>query len=52
MNKYLCPICNKRACDSGKSLFLEKLTDFSQITADIIIKCKCCKNALAVVIKK
>ena len=52
MNKYLCPICNKRACDSSKNIQLIKLSDFNQTTADIIIKCKCCKNTLAVIIEK
>ena len=48
MTKYQCPICNKRACDSTKSLSLAKLSANNESQADIIIKCQCCKNALAV----
>lgn len=48
MTKYQCPICNKRACDSAKSLSLAKLSQSNENQADIIIKCQCCKNTLAV----
>lgn len=48
MKKYLCPICNKRACDSGKTLTLSKFTNGSEGNADIVIKCQNCKNTLAV----
>lgn len=48
MTKYQCPICNKRACDSNKALSLAKLSQSNEGNADIIIKCQCCKNALAV----
>lgn len=48
MTKYACPICSRRACDSNKSLFLEKLSDENANKADMIIKCHNCKNALAV----
>lgn len=48
MTKYLCPICNKRACDSAKSISLTKLCLGNEDQADIIIKCQCCKNTLAV----
>ena len=48
MTKYQCPICNKRACDSSKSLSLAKLSQSNENQADIIIKCQCCKNAIAI----
>lgn len=48
MTKYQCPICNKRACDSTKHLSLAKLSESNENQADIIIKCQCCKNTLAV----
>lgn len=50
MTKYQCPICNKRACDSSKPLSLAKLTQNNESQADIIIKCQCCKNTLAVTV--
>lgn len=48
MTKYQCPVCNKRACDSAKSLSLEKLSSRNETQADVIIKCQCCKSTLAV----
>lgn len=48
MTKYQCPICSKRACDSNKHLSLAKLSQINENEADIIIKCQCCKNTLAV----
>ena len=48
MTKYQCPVCGKRACDSAKSLSLAKLSSNNESQADIIIKCQCCKNTLAV----
>ena len=48
MTKYQCPICGKRACDSTKSLSLAKLSQNNETQADMIIKCQCCKNTLAV----
>ncbi len=48
MTQYYCPICNKRACDSAKSISLTKLCLGNEDQADIIIKCQCCKNTLAV----
>lgn len=48
MKKYLCPICNRRACDSNKSLNLSKLSNSNEDSADIVIKCQNCKNTLAV----
>ena len=48
MTKYQCPICSKRACDSNKHLSLAKLSASNENEADIIIKCQCCKNTLAV----
>lgn len=48
MTRYQCPICSKRACDSNKVLTLAKLSQNNMGNADIIIKCQCCKNALAV----
>lgn len=48
MTKYQCPVCNKRACDSAKSLLLAKLSSSNENQADIIIKCQCCKSTLAV----
>lgn len=52
MKKYLCPICNKRACDSGKTLTLSKFTNGGQGNADIVIKCHNCKNTLAVIVTR
>ena len=48
MTKYLCPVCNKRACDSNKILNLSKLSTSNEDEADIVIKCQNCKNTLAV----
>ena len=48
MKKYLCPICNKRACDSNKMLNLARLSKSNEDNADIVIKCQNCKNTLAV----
>ena len=48
MIKYQCPICSKRACDSSKRLSLEKLSESNETRADVIIKCQCCKNTIAV----
>ena len=48
MKKYLCPVCNKRACDSNKKLNLSKLSNSNEDNADIVIKCQNCKNILAV----
>lgn len=52
MMKYPCPICNKRACDSSKTLKLAKLSKSNEYKADIIIKCHNCKNPLAVKVTK
>jgi len=52
MTKYQCPICSKRACDSSKHLSLAKLSKSNESSADIIIKCQCCKNTLAVNVTK
>jgi len=52
MIKYPCPICNKRACDSCKTLKLAKLSRSNEYKADIIIKCHNCKNTLAVKVTK
>ena len=51
MIKYLCPICNKRACDSTKNLSITKVSQINEKQADIIIKCHCCKNTLAINVK-
>lgn len=48
MTKYQCPVCNKRACDSAKTLSLAKLSSSNETQADVIIKCQCCKSTLAV----
>ena len=48
MTKYLCPVCNKRACDSTKHISLTKLSKINEKQADIVIKCQFCKNILAV----
>ena len=48
MKKYLCPICNKRACDSSKVLNLTMFSKSDAETADVVIKCKNCKSTLAV----
>ncbi len=50
--KYPCPICNKRACDSYKTLNLAKLSKSNQYKADIVIKCHNCKNSLAIKVTK
>lgn len=50
--KYPCPLCNKRACDSYKTLKLAKLSKSNEYKADIIIKCHNCKNPLAVKVVK
>lgn len=50
MTKYLCPVCNKRACDSNKILNLKMFSKNDEETADVVIKCKNCKNTLAVCI--
>lgn len=52
MIKYPCPICNKRACDSNKTLKLAKLSKSNENKADVIIKCQNCKNTLAVKVNK
>ena len=52
MIRYPCPICGKRACDSCKILFLDKLSKNNESKADIVIKCQSCKNSLAVEVKK
>ena len=52
MTQYHCPVCNKRACDSYKMLELYKLSNSNETSADIIIKCKNCKNTLAVKVIK
>ena len=48
MTKYLCPVCNKRACDSNKILNLARLSKSNEANADVVIKCQNCKNTLAV----
>ena len=48
MIQYSCPICGKRVCDSHKSLRLAKLSPDNADTADIMVKCKNCKNILAI----
>lgn len=48
MTQYICPICGKRVCDSHKSLHLAKLSPDNEDKADIIVKCKNCKNILAI----
>lgn len=48
MIKYPCPVCGKRACDSNKMLSITKLTNGNEANADIIIKCRVCKNALVI----
>lgn len=50
MNKYPCPVCSKRACDSNKILSLAKLSRSNEAEADVIIKCQNCKNTLAVIV--
>lgn len=52
MTKYACPICGKRACDSGKHLLLSKLSKSNESKADVIIKCQSCKNPLAIKVSK
>ena len=52
MIKYLCPICSRRVCDSNKPLYLSKLSKTNENLADVIIKCKNCKNSLAVKVRK
>ena len=52
MIQYPCPICSKRVCDSSKVLYLSKLSKCNENMADMIIKCKNCKNSLAVKVRK
>lgn len=52
MTKYPCPVCNKRACDSNKTLKLAKLSKGNENKADVVIKCQNCKNTLAVKVTK
>ena len=52
MIRYFCPICNKRACDSQKTIRISKLSRSNENKADIIIKCQNCKNSLAVKVIK
>lgn len=51
MKKYPCPICNRRACDSNKELYLEKFNQKDDNFADIVIKCVKCGNQIAVAVK-
>ena len=48
MTQYQCPLCGRRACDSSKVLQLAKLSSTNEALADIVIKCRCCKNTLAI----
>lgn len=48
MIQYMCPICNKRICDSEKNLRLEKHSEENSATAAVIIKCRNCKNSVAI----
>lgn len=48
MEQIKCPVCNKRACDSNKSLQISKLSNNNIKKADIVIKCKNCKSCLAI----
>ena len=50
--KYPCPICNRRACDSCKTLHLTRLSQSNENSADVIIKCNNCKTTLAVNVTK
>ena len=50
--KYPCPICNRRACDSCKTLHLTRLSKTNEYKADVIIKCNNCKTTLAVKVTK
>ena len=50
--KYPCPICNRRACDSCKTLHLTRLSKNNEYNADVIIKCNNCKTTLAVNVTK
>ena len=52
MTRYPCPICNKRACDSNQFLEISKLSESNEGNADVIIKCRNCKNTLAVKVNR
>ena len=52
MEQIKCPICDKRVCDSDKSLKIEKISSENSGSADIVIKCKNCKAHLAVKVIK
>lgn len=50
MIRYPCPVCAKRVCDSTKKLALAKLTKANEREADMAIKCRGCKNQIAVAV--
>ena len=52
MIEYKCPICDKRACDSTKPLLIAKLSNSNSKKADVIIKCKNCKNCLSIKVSR
>lgn len=52
MIEYKCPICEKRVCDSNKTLKILKTSNSNLGKADLIIKCKNCKTRLSVKIIK
>ena len=52
MKEYKCPVCEKRACDSNKILLISKLSNSNSQKADVIIKCKNCKNCLSIKVSR
>ena len=52
MIEYKCTVCNKRVCDSSKALNIIELSKINADKADIIIKCKNCRNRIAVKVKR
>lgn len=48
MRSYPCPICGSRVCDSDRILDIQKLSNEATDNVDLAIKCKVCKNRLAI----
>lgn len=48
MTKYACPVCHKRICDSEKALSLTQTSAQTTPSADVVIKCRNCKNTISI----
>lgn len=48
MKIIYCPVCEKRICDSDKKLTVTKASENDTANADLVIKCRNCKNQLAI----